>query len=128
MSNPTNLKYTKDHEWMRLDGADVVAVGITAHAAGELGDVVYVDLPEVGRALSAGDAAAEVESVKAVASVYAPLAGEVVEVNEALSANEAVINADPYGAGWMFKLRVDAAALAELAAHMDAAAYDAYTG
>jgi glycine cleavage system H protein len=102
----TLLKYTVEHEWLKLEG-DIVTVGITGHAANLLGDVVFVQLPEVGTKLAKGDGAAVVESVKAASDVYAPLGGEVVEVNQAIVADPAVVNADPQGAGWFFKLRLE---------------------
>lgn len=99
------LRYTAEHEWLNLEG-DVATVGITGHAAELLGDVVFVELPEVGATLAKGDGAAVVESVKAASDVYAPLAGEVVEVNRAIVENPAIVNADPQGTGWFFKLRL----------------------
>lgn len=118
--DPNTLKYTKDHEWIGKDG-DVYVVGISDHAQGLLGDVTYVELPAVGRALAKHEEAAVVESVKAASDVYAPAAGTVAEVNSALDADPAPINSDPYGKGWFFKLSgVDEADLADL---MDAAAY-----
>jgi glycine cleavage system H protein len=118
--DPNTLKYTKDHEWIGKDG-DVHVVGISDHAQGLLGDVTYVELPAVGRALAKHEEAAVVESVKAASDVYAPAAGTVAEVNSALDADPAPINSDPYGKGWFFKLSgVDEADLADL---MDAAAY-----
>lgn len=117
------LRFTKDHEWVRLEG-DVATVGITDHAQDALGDVVFVDLPEIGRAVTAGEACAVVESVKAASDVYAPLAGRVVESNTALAENPALVNASPTGDGWFFKLEgVDPAAAAAL---MDEAAYAAF--
>jgi len=100
------LRYTEEHEWLKLDG-DVATVGITAHAATLLGDVVFVELPELGAKLAKGDGAAVVESVKAASDVYAPLAGDVVEVNQAIVDDPALVNADPEGKGWFFKLRLD---------------------
>jgi glycine cleavage system H protein len=114
------LKYTEEHEWLELDG-EIATVGITAHAATLLGDVVFVELPEVGATLAKGDGAAVVESVKAASDVYAPLAGEVVEINQAIVKDPAIVNADPQGAGWFFKLRLnDVKAMDGL---MDEAAY-----
>ncbi len=123
MSNiPEDLKYVKSHEWVKIEG-DVATIGITDFAQSELGDVVYVDLPEVGRVLQAGDIFGSVESVKTVSDVYAPVAGTVVEVNAALGAQSELINSDPYGAGFMLKLKVaDASAADSL---LDAAAYAA---
>lgn len=100
------MKYTKDHEWLRADG-DVVTVGITEHAAKELGDVVFVELPEVEAMLVEGEEAAVIESVKAASDILAPVDGEVVEVNDKLADNPGLVNADPTGAGWFFKVRVD---------------------
>lgn len=109
MSNiPADLKYTKTHEWVRLEG-DVATIGITDFAQSELGDVVFVELPNVGRALAAGDSFGSVESVKTVSDVYAPIAGEVVEVNDALGSQSELINSDPYGKGFMIKIRVNPA-------------------
>ncbi len=100
------LRYTQEHEWLKLDG-DVATVGITAHAVALLGDVVFVELPGLGAKLAKGDGAAVVESVKAASDVYAPLAGDVVEVNQAIVDDPALVNADPEGRGWFFKLRLD---------------------
>jgi glycine cleavage system H protein len=117
------MRFTKDHEWVRLEG-DVATVGITAYAADQLGDVVFVEVPDVGRTVAAGDGFAVVESVKAASDVYAPLAGEVVEANAALGAAPETVNADPEGAGWFARLRIaDPAAVEAL---MDRAAYDAF--
>jgi glycine cleavage system H protein len=102
----TTLRFTKDHEWVRLDG-DLAVVGITDYAQSQLGDVVYVELPEIGRRVEQGKEAAVVESVKAASEVYAPVSGEVAEVNEALAADPAAVNADPMGQGWFLKLRLD---------------------
>ena len=100
------LRYTRDHEWIRVDG-DLAVVGITDYAQSQLGDVVYVELPEIGRRVEQGKEAAVVESVKAASEVYAPVSGEVVEVNEALAGDPARVNADPVGEGWFIKLRLD---------------------
>ena len=100
------LRYTRDHEWVRIDG-DLAVVGISDYAQSQLGDVVYVELPEIGRLVEQGKEAAVVESVKAASEVYAPVSGEVVEVNEALAADPARVNADPTGEGWFIKLRLD---------------------
>jgi glycine cleavage system H protein len=105
----TETRYTKDHEWVRVDGA-LATVGITAYAAEQLGDVVFVELPKVGKAVEKGGEAAVVESVKAASEVYAPISGEVVEVNAALEAEPATVNADAAGAGWFMKLKVKNAA------------------
>jgi glycine cleavage system H protein len=98
------MKFSKDHEWLRLEGG-VATVGITDHAQNALGDVVFVDLPEVGRVVEAGESVAVVESVKAASDVYAPIAGEIVEVNAALPDNPGAINAEPTGSGWFFKIK-----------------------
>ncbi len=102
----TERRFTQDHEWVRLDG-DLAVIGITDYAQSQLGDVVYVELPEIGHRVEQGKEAAVVESVKAASEVYAPISGEVAEVNEALAADPAKVNADPNGEGWFFKLRLD---------------------
>ncbi|WP_374472237.1 glycine cleavage system protein GcvH [Phenylobacterium sp.] len=117
------MKFTKDHEWVSLDG-DVATVGITSYAAEQLGDVVFVETPDVGKTVKAGDGFAVVESVKAASDVYAPVSGEVVEANETLSGAPETVNAEPTGAGWFAKVRV--ADPAELDGLMDEAAYKAY--
>ena len=118
-----DTKFTTSHEWVRTDG-DVVTVGITDHAQTALGDVVFVDLPEVGREVGAHEACAVVESVKAASDVYAPLAGRVVEANERLSEDPGLVNRDPTGEGWFYKLEVaDAGMLQEL---MDEPAYQRF--
>ena len=121
----TTLRFTKDHEWVRLDG-DLAVVGITDYAQSQLGDVVYVELPEIGRRVEQGKEAAVVESVKAASEVYAPISGEVAEVNEALAADPAMVNADPMGDGWFLKLRLDDPK--ELDGLMDKAAYERLVG
>lgn len=116
--------FTKDHEYARIEG-DVATIGISNYAQQQLGDVVYVELPEVGRQLKKGDDAAVVESVKAASDVYAPLSGEVIEANAALADNPAAVNAEAEGAGWFFKIRLsDTGELAELMAEAD---YKIYT-
>jgi len=120
MNIPAELKYTKDHEWAKIDD-DIVTVGITDYAQGQLGDVVYVDLPEVGREVSQNDTFGSIEAVKAVADMYSPVSGEVVEVNQAISNAPEKINQDPYGEGWMVKIRISNPD--ELKTLMDAAAY-----
>ena len=102
---PAEFKYSKSHEWIKIDG-DTATIGITDHAQEELGEVVYVELPSVGRVLSLDDVFGTVESVKAVSELYSPLSGEVVETNEALTGSEASINDSPYESGWMIKLRL----------------------
>lgn len=117
-------KYTEDHEWVELEG-DIGTVGITDYAQEQLGDVVFVELPDVGKTLAKGDEAAVIESVKAAAEIYAPVPGEVTEVNAALNDDPSLVNADAGGKGWFIKLRIaDASALEDL---MDDAAYAAYT-
>lgn len=115
------VKYTPEHEWLQAEGQGTAIVGITVHAQDALGDVVFVDLPEVGRSYAKGEVAGVVESVKAAADVYMPIAGEVTEVNEDLRADPSVANKDPMGAGWFFKIRI--ADQAEFDALMDEAAY-----
>ncbi len=123
MSNvPADLKYVSSHEWVRLDG-DVATVGITDFAQSELGDVVYVDLPTVGRVLQLGESFGSVESVKTVSEIYAPIGGEVVEINEALGAQSDLINTNPFDRGYLIKLKV--ADPDELAQLLDADAYSA---
>jgi glycine cleavage system H protein len=120
---PEDLRYTKDHEWVRLQG-DRATIGISHYAQKQLGDVVYLELPAVGKTLSAHDSFGTVESVKAVSELFAPVAGEVVETNSALVSSPEAINSDPYGKGWMMVVRVtDPQAAAGL---MDAAAYKAH--
>ncbi|MBB3051673.1 glycine cleavage system H protein [Prauserella isguenensis] len=121
MTIPQNLRYTKEHEWISVDG-DVVTVGITAFAAEALGDVVFVELPEAGSEVSAGTPCGEIESTKSVSEIYAPVDGEITEVNQAVIDNPESVNSDPYEQGWLFKVRVES--MPEL---MDAAAYTALT-
>ena len=125
MSNiPTDLKYTKSHEWLKLAADGTALVGITEHAQDQLGDMVYVEVPDAGRSLKANEACAVVESVKAASDVYAPVAGEVIEGNAGLADAPESVNHDPYGSGWLLKLKVtDTAAVGGL---MDAAAYEAF--
>jgi glycine cleavage system H protein len=122
---PKDLRYTKDHEWARKNG-DLIEVGITAHAVEQLGDVTLVDLPDVGRLLDARGPFGDIESVKTVSELYAPVAGEVVEVNTALKDRPELVNEGPYGEGWMIRLKPKA--LAEFEALLDAAAYEAFVG
>jgi len=121
---PANLLYTKSHEWVSVAG-DIATIGITDHAQHELTDVVFVELPAVGKALKAGDASAVVESVKTASDIYAPVSGEVVESNKALADNPALVNSDPYGAGWFFKIKLSAPS--ETAALLKPEAYAAQT-
>ena len=118
------MRFTKDHEWVNLADDGTAAVGISKYAADQLGDVVFVEVPQTGKSVSKGDSFAVVESVKAASDVYAPVSGEVVEANEALSSAPETVNADPQGSGWFAKIRV--ANTDELDALMDQAAYDQY--
>ena len=118
------VKYTEDHEWLKLD-ADIATVGITVHAQDALGDVVFVELPEVGATFAQKDTAGVVESVKAAADVYMPVSGEVVEVNEALRDDPSLANSDPLGAGWFFKVKLSDPA--QLDALMDETRYTAFS-
>ncbi|QJE98292.1 glycine cleavage system protein GcvH [Luteolibacter luteus] len=125
MNVPQNLRYNSSHEWVLLEG-DVATIGISDHAQEELTDVVFVELPPVGKTVDIGDPTAVVESVKAASDIYAPVSGEVVEVNDAVEADPSLVNTDPYGKGWIFKLKVkDAAQLDSL---LDAAGYEALIG
>jgi glycine cleavage system H protein len=118
---PTDLRYTKDHEWVRVEG-DEATIGITQYAADQLGDIVFVELPDAGRSLDQFSTFGVVESVKAVSDLFAPLSGEVTATNEALAGSPELVNGDPYGAGWMLRLRVaDAAQLEDL---LEPGAYD----
>ncbi|MBK8326361.1 MAG: glycine cleavage system protein GcvH [Moraxellaceae bacterium] len=122
MSNtPVELKYATSHEWVRLEG-DIAIVGITDHAQEALGDLVFVELPDLGDTVNAGDEAGVVESVKAASDIYAPVSGEVIEINPALEDTPELINTDPYGEGWMYKIRV--ASVAELDDLLSAEEYD----
>ncbi len=123
MTDLTSLKYTDEHEWVALEG-DVATVGITDYAADKLGDVVYVDLPAVGSNVTAGEVCGEIESTKSVGELYAPLSGEVVEINDAVIDDPASVNGDAFGA-WLVKIQVDPADVESL---MDRAAYVALTG
>ena len=119
MAYPDDVRYTQEHEWARDEGG-VVSVGITSYATDQLGDVVFVELPEVGRRVDAGKSFGVVEAVKTVSDLFAPVAGEVIEVNGALADNPAIVNQDPYGEGWMIRIRpVDAGALKRLLSNVD---------
>ncbi len=119
---PTDLRYTREHEWVRVEDG-VATVGITAHAAEQLGDIVFVEFPAVGSAVTAGKTFGVVESVKAVSDLFAPISGAVAETNGALGGSPELVNADPYGDGWMIRISVSDAA--ELDALLDPAAYEA---
>ncbi|PQJ30065.1 glycine cleavage system protein GcvH [Rubritalea profundi] len=125
MSVPENFRYTSDHEWVLLEG-EVATVGITHHAQDELTDIVFVELPEVGRECETEEAIAVVESVKAASDIFAPVAGEIVEANGELESDPALVNTDPHAKGWIFKIKVSDPA--EVAALMDAAAYSEFIG
>jgi glycine cleavage system H protein len=115
---PEDLKYSKTHEWVRIEG-DIATIGVTDYAQSELGDIVYVDLPSVGRIVAEGDAFGTVESVKTVSDLYSPFSGEIVETNEALESRSELLNQDPYGSGWIIKLRIESGG----DSLMDAASY-----
>ncbi|MCB1715441.1 MAG: glycine cleavage system protein GcvH [Candidatus Competibacteraceae bacterium] len=119
-SIPSDLRYAASHEWARANGDGTVTVGISDHAQGQLGDLVYVEVPEIGRTVDAAENCAVVESVKAASDVYSPVAGEVVAVNEELADSPELVNNDAYGDGWLFKLKTDD----DLSGLMDAAAYE----
>lgn len=120
---PVDLRYSTDHEWVRVDG-NRVTVGITDYAQDALGDVVFVQLPEQGASVVAGESMSEVESTKSVSDIFAPVAGRVVAVNEEVASKPELLNADPYGAGWLFVLEVDPSSVEAL---LDASAYQALT-
>ena len=124
MSNvPNELKYTKEHEWLREEADGTFTVGITEHAQELLGDMVFIDLPEVGTQVGQGDDCSVAESVKAASDIYAPISGEIVEVNAELEDSPEQVNSEPYGSGWIFRIKASDAT--ELAALLDAAAYEA---
>jgi len=122
MNIPANLKYTNEHEWVRVEN-DVVYVGITDYAQEQLGDIVFVDIPTVGETLNAGDTIGTIEVVKTISDIFCPISGEVLEVNEALEENPALVNQDPYGEGWLVKIKP--AADCDFNALLDAEAYKA---
>lgn len=122
MSIPSSLKYAAEHEWLDLDGG-IATVGITSFAADALGDIVYLDLPDVGTAVTAGESCGEIESTKSVSDLCAPVGGDVVEVNEAVIADPGLVNSDPFKAGWLFRMTVTGSAKL-----LDAAAYQVLTG
>ena len=123
MAHPSDRTYSKEHEWVIVDG-DVATIGISDFAQDQLGEVVYVDLPSEGDALTAGDSFGEIESVKSVSELFAPVSGEIVEVNDALGDSPETVNSDPHGAGWMIKVRMTDAS--ELDALLSAEDYDAF--
>jgi glycine cleavage system H protein len=122
---PDNYRYTKEHEWVRLEG-NIATVGITDHAQKELGDIVYTDLPKIGVAVEQGKTMGSVESVKAVSDIFAPISGEVTEVNEILATKPETLNEDPHGEAWLVKIRVTAPS--QIEALLSAADYQAYVG
>lgn len=125
MNIPENLKYSQDHEWLKVDG-EFAFVGISAHAANELGDIVFLDIPSVGETLDKDEVFGSIEAVKTVADLLLPVAGEIVEFNSALEGEPALVNSDPYGEGWIIKIKMtDPAQVNDL---MDAAAYTAMLG
>ncbi|MES2798880.1 MAG: glycine cleavage system protein GcvH [Bacteroidota bacterium] len=125
MSIPNNLKYTKDHEWVKIEG-DIATVGITAFAQGELGDIVYVEIETVGETIDKEEIFGSIEAVKTVSDLFMPLTGEILEFNDQLEKTPEIVNSDPYGDGWMVKVKIaDASELDEL---LDAAAYEALVG
>ncbi len=121
----SNLKYTEDHEWISLDG-DIATIGITDYAQGELGDVVFLELPEVGDTFDQGDTVGSIEAVKTVVDIFAPLAGEVTEINEALDDEPETVNSSPYEDGWLLKIKINDSA--QLDSLMDADAYTSHIG
>ena len=123
--DPENLRYTKEHEWVRVEG-DTGTIGITAHAQNELGDIVYVDLPKAGAVVQQGKTIGSVESVKAVSDIFTPVSGEVVEVNGSLAESPETLNKDPYGAGWLVKIKLSESG--EAAKLLTAAEYQAFVG
>ncbi len=123
--DPENLRYTKEHEWVRVEG-DTGTIGITFHAQQELGDIVYVDLPKPGAVLEQGKTIGSVESVKAVSDIYTPVSGEVLEVNASLADSPEILNKDPYGTGWLVKIKLSEPN--EAAKLLTAAEYQAYAG
>lgn len=122
MNVPSDLKYTNSHEWIRIENG-TATLGITDHAQSELGDIVFIDLPNVGRAVKADETVASVESVKTVSDIYAPISGEVVEVNSSLGAQSELVNSDPYGSGWLMKIKMSddsqAASLLDASSYQD---------
>ena len=125
MSYPANLRYTSDHEWISLEG-DIATIGITEFAQGELGDIVYVEVESIGKPLAAGDVFGTVEAVKTVSDLFLPVSGTVTELNSALANAPELVNTDPYGKGWMVKMKVDNPD--DVTALLDAAAYEAKVG
>ena len=125
MDTPSDLRYTSDHEWVRIEG-DIATIGITDYAQDALGDVVFVQLPSLGSTVKAAASISEVESTKSVSDIYAPLSGEVIEVNDALEADPSVLNSDAYGKGWIFRVRISDSL--EIEALLSASDYEALLG
>ncbi|MDH6128738.1 glycine cleavage system protein GcvH [Kitasatospora sp. GP82] len=123
MSNPTHLQYSKEHEWLTAAEDGVSTVGITEHAATALGDIVYVQLPEVGTVVTAGESVGELESTKSVSDLFTPASGEIVEINQAVIDDPALVNGEPFTGAWLYKLRVT-----DTVELLDAAGYDAFIG
>ena len=122
---PANLKYSNDHEWLRVEG-DVAVIGITDYAQSQLGDIVFVDVPTVGETIEANEVFGSIEAVKTVSDAFTPVSGEVIEFNEAVEADSALVNKDPYGEGWLVKIKMSNPA--EVEGLLDAAAYEALIG
>ena len=125
MDTPSDLRYTSDHEWVRIEG-DIATIGITDYAQDALGDVVFVQLPAIGSSVKAAASISEVESTKSVSDIYAPLSGEVIEVNDALESDPSVLNSDAYGKGWIFRVRISDSS--EVEALLSASDYEALLG
>ena len=125
MNTPSDLRYTKEHEWVKIESGDVVVFGITDFAQSALGDVVFASLPKVGASLTAGQTCGEVESTKSVSDIYSPVTGVVKEINEKLANNPEILNSDPYGAGWMVKL--SGVSKSQVETLLDAAGYQKIT-
>lgn len=125
MDTPSDLRYTSDHEWVRIEG-DIATIGITDYAQDALGDVVFVQLPAIGSSVKAAASISEVESTKSVSDIYAPLSGEVIEVNDALESDPSVLNSDAYGKGWIFRVRISDSS--EIEALLSASDYEALLG
>ncbi len=125
MDTPSDLRYTSDHEWVRIEG-DIATIGITDYAQDALGDVVFVQLPSIGSSVKAAASISEVESTKSVSDIYAPLSGEVIEVNDALESDPSVLNSDAYGEGWIFRVRISDSS--EIESLLSASDYEALLG
>ena len=124
---PEDLRYTDAHEWVRVESADLVSIGVTDYAQRQLGDVVFVQLPEVGQRVTAGEAVGEIESTKSVSELFVPVGGEITEVNGALADQPELVNAEPYGAGWMLRIRPDQPVSDDTEGLLDASEYRSLT-